>query len=54
MLQVVQPKNGDMSETVVIDIFRVENGRIAEHWDVMQPVPANATNAINVLGMARD
>jgi predicted SnoaL-like aldol condensation-catalyzing enzyme len=23
----------------VVDIFRVEGGRIAEHWDVMQPVP---------------
>lgn len=44
MLQVVQPKNGDMPETAVIDIFRVKNGKIAEHWDVMQPVPANAVN----------
>ena len=24
----------------VIDIFRIENGRIAEHWDVAQPVIA--------------
>lgn len=23
----------------VVDIFRIENGRVAEHWDVMQPVP---------------
>jgi len=44
MTQVVQPKMGDMPETVVVDIFRVANGRIAEHWDVMQAVPANSTN----------
>jgi predicted SnoaL-like aldol condensation-catalyzing enzyme len=44
MLQVVQPKSGDMPETVIVDIFRVENGKIAEHWDLMQAVPANAVN----------
>jgi predicted SnoaL-like aldol condensation-catalyzing enzyme len=28
---------------VVVDIFRIENGRLAEHWDVMQnEVPAKA------------
>ncbi|MFQ6590994.1 MULTISPECIES: nuclear transport factor 2 family protein [Pseudomonas] len=25
----------------VIDIFRVEGDKIAEHWDVMMPVPEN-------------
>ena len=44
MLQVAQPKSDNMPETVVVDIFRVENGKIAEHWDVMQTVPANAVN----------
>jgi predicted SnoaL-like aldol condensation-catalyzing enzyme len=34
--------NGDVS---VIDLFRVENGKLAEHWDVIQPVPAKAANA---------
>ena len=44
MLQVVQPKSDNMPETVIVDIFRVENGKIAEHWDVMQAVPTDAVN----------
>jgi predicted SnoaL-like aldol condensation-catalyzing enzyme len=29
----------------VVDIFRVRDGRIAEHWDVAQPVPAESANS---------
>lgn len=28
----------------VVDIFRIEDGRIAEHWDVAQAVPAQSAN----------
>ena len=28
----------------VVDIFRVEDGKLVEHWDVMQPVPPQTAN----------
>lgn len=30
--------------TAIIDIFGLEDGRIAEHWDVMQQIPDEARN----------
>lgn len=44
MLHTRTPAYGNTPEMVFVDIFRVENGKIAEHWDVIQPVPADKSN----------
>jgi predicted SnoaL-like aldol condensation-catalyzing enzyme len=39
----VQLKPGD-APLAVVHIFRIEDGRIREFWDVAQPVPADSPN----------
>lgn len=40
----VKTKSPDGKLRAIVEIFRIENNRIAEHWDVIQDAPENAAN----------
>ena len=44
VLHVHSRANSQDRGRAVVDIFRVADGKIIEHWDVIQPVPAKAEN----------
>ncbi|WP_440446475.1 nuclear transport factor 2 family protein [Nocardia amamiensis] len=31
-------------ERAIMDIFRLDDGKLAEHWDVLQDIPTEALN----------
>jgi len=37
-------KPGETRGVAIIDIFRLDNGKIVEHWDVTEDVPEKAAN----------
>jgi predicted SnoaL-like aldol condensation-catalyzing enzyme len=43
-LHVHSRQNSQDIGSAVIDIFRVENGKIVEHWDVQQDIPQESAN----------
>jgi predicted SnoaL-like aldol condensation-catalyzing enzyme len=38
-------KNPAERGVAVVDIFRIENGKIAEHWDVIETIPEQPANS---------
>ncbi len=44
-LHVHSTENEQDRGRAIIDIFRVENGKIVEHWDVIQTIPEKSQNA---------
>jgi predicted SnoaL-like aldol condensation-catalyzing enzyme len=44
VLHVLSKKTASDRGTAVVDMFRVENGKIVEHWDVQQEIPEKTAN----------
>jgi len=38
-LHIHNKRSPEVRGNAVVDIFRIENGKVVEHWDVVQPIP---------------
>ena len=43
-LHVHSRTNSQDKGVAIVDIFRIKDGKIVEHWDVIQETPSEATN----------
>ncbi len=44
ILHVFAPGAPGTRGSAIVDIFRLERGKIVEHWDTIQPIPEKAAN----------
>lgn len=44
VLHVHSTRGDDTPGRAIVDIFRLENGKVVEHWDVIQDIPETAAN----------
>ena len=44
ILHVHSMRTPDSAGRAIIEIFRLENGKIEEHWDVIQEIPVSSAN----------
>lgn len=44
ILRVHNRRDPDSLGNAIVDIFRLEDGLIVEHWDSVQPIPATSAN----------
>jgi predicted SnoaL-like aldol condensation-catalyzing enzyme len=45
VLHVHSTRDDDTPGRAIVDIFRIENGKVVEHWDVIQDIPEQTANS---------